>query len=240
MSVSSFLDLFYDSDLPFGFQVYASIVIVCFFLAFVQSGIRGDLLDLDANLAFYKSYHSDPVNIFIHACCIWPILWTSLYIFSFTFPICVLPSVVAQYLPSFIECDACLIIAFIYALFYVFMDKKGKGIVGWMAGLLVLVCGVTAQAAYEGQFAPKGTFMKYALIWHVCAWVAQFWGHGVHERRAPALFTNLAQALLMAPLFVFLEASFLVGVYPELKAKVEAITAKNIAGFKKGKNEKAN
>ena len=46
---------------------------------------------------------------------------------------------------------------------------------------------------------------KSTLMWiHGIAWILQFWGHGVHERRAPALLTNLSQALLMAPLFVVL------------------------------------
>jgi len=34
--------------------------------------------------------------------------------------------------------------------------------------------------------------MKYATAVHVFAWVMQFIGHGVFEKRAPALLDNLA------------------------------------------------
>jgi Protein of unknown function (DUF962) len=40
---------------------------------------------------------------------------------------------------------------------------------------------------------------------HAAGWMAQFWGHAVHEGRAPALRDNLFQALLAAPLFVLLK-----------------------------------
>lgn len=32
---------------------------------------------------------------------------------------------------------------------------------------------------------------KYALALHVVCWIAQFYGHGVHEKRSPALLDNL-------------------------------------------------
>jgi uncharacterized membrane protein YGL010W len=35
-----------------------------------------------------------------------------------------------------------------------------------------------------------GAANKVALI-HVGSWIAQFYGHGVHEKRAPALLDNL-------------------------------------------------
>lgn len=39
----------------------------------------------------------------------------------------------------------------------------------------------------------------------VACWVAQFLGHGVFEKRAPAVLDNLVQAIFMAPLFVIME-----------------------------------
>lgn len=47
----------------------------------------------------------------------------------------------------------------------------------------------------------------------------------MHERRAPALLENLAQALLMAPLFVVLEVIFLLGGCAELEEEVSADAA---------------
>ena len=51
----------------------------------------------------------------------------------------------------------------------------------------------------------------------------------VHERRAPALFSNLSQALLMAPLFVLLELLFVLGWNKTLHDKVEISAKARIA-----------
>ena len=81
-----------------------------------------------------------------------------------------------------------------YALFYLYLDP---GAVGASAAALVwaLYAGQAAAAAAYGAGA-----WKPALALHVLSWVAQFYGHGVHEGRAPALLDNLAQALFMAPM----------------------------------------
>ena len=43
-----------------------------------QSANRDELWDLTGQLAFYKSYHSDPVNVAIHAIFVPIILWTAI------------------------------------------------------------------------------------------------------------------------------------------------------------------
>ena len=40
-------------------------------------------------------------------------------------------------------------------------------------------------------FASRPGSLPIAELIHVSCWVAQFYGHGVHERRAPALLDNL-------------------------------------------------
>jgi 2-hydroxy fatty acid dioxygenase len=35
-----------------------------------------DYLDLEKQLGFYMSYHTNPVNQALHVACIWPIVWT--------------------------------------------------------------------------------------------------------------------------------------------------------------------
>merc|ERR1711939_566106 len=64
-------------------------------------------------------------------------------------------------------------------------------------------------AAHEDLFAVKingAIFRLYdlALFFHIVGWVAQFIGHGVFEKRAPALMTNLFFAGL-APFFTSFE-----------------------------------
>jgi 2-hydroxy fatty acid dioxygenase len=55
----------------------------------------------------------------------------------------------------------------------------------------------------------------------VLSWIAQFLGHGLAEKRAPALMDNLFQSLYLAPLFVWLEILFAFGYRPELKKGIQ-------------------
>ncbi|KAG9154765.1 hypothetical protein Leryth_014251 [Lithospermum erythrorhizon] len=70
---------------------------------------------------------------------------------------------------------------------------------------------------------------QVALVGQLVCWSGQLIGHGVFEKRVPALFHNLIQAFLMAPFFVLLEAlhSFFgyepyPGFHARVKAKVDA------------------
>ncbi|PPR98832.1 hypothetical protein GOBAR_AA21835 [Gossypium barbadense] len=46
---------------------------------------------------------------------------------------------------------------------------------------------------------------RVVLVSQLLCWTGQFLGHGMFEKRAPALLDNLVQAFLMAPFFVLLE-----------------------------------
>lgn len=72
---------------------------------------------------------------------------------------------------------------------------------------------------------------------HVVTWLLQFIGHGAFERRAPALLDNLVQALLLAPLFVWMEILFFFGYRPELKARYDESVEKAIATFRAQKTQ---
>ena len=71
------------------------------------------------------------------------------------------------------------------------------------------------------------------------AWIAQFIGHAVFEKRAPALFTNLKFGLL-APFFVTFEVmNYMIG-YHEGKAMqgLRDLIAEDIREYKKSLKEK--
>lgn len=98
--------------------------------------------------------------------------------------------------------------------------------------------------------------VKLALAVNVTSWIAQFYGHGVHERRAPALLDNLLggrlssyhyglirdhssptdtilrAALVLAPFFVHLELLFEIGYYPTLYKQVTNGVGKEILKFR--------
>lgn len=70
------------------------------------------------------------------------------------------------------------------------------------------------------------------------AWALQFVGHGKFEGRAPALLDNLLQALLLAPLFVWLEILFFFGYRRELQARVEKQVEQKLAEYRANKASK--
>ena len=72
-----------------------------------------------------------------------------------------------------------------------------------------------------------------AIALHITSWIAQFYGHGVHEGRSPALLDNLFQAIFMAPLFVFMETLMGFGLLKDFKEAVDPIVHKAISDFKR-------
>lgn len=77
----------------------------------------------------------------------------------------------------------------------------------------------------------------YAGGIHAVSWIAQFIGHGVFEKRAPALLDNLVQALMLAPLFVWMEILFFFGYRSELKQRFEKNVELEILKFRKEKEQ---
>jgi len=174
-----------------------------------------ELFDLEKHYAFYGAYHSNPVNNFVHMIFVWPIFFTYLMLLHFT--------------PAFFEFpigfrlglvpNLGLLVASIYALFYVFMDKKA----GPLAAILFLACWVSASLVAK--------HLEFALAWKVVlaaqlfCWTGLVIGHGVFEKRAPALPENLTQTILMEPFYVLLEVLQLVfgyEPYPGFDATVKA------------------
>lgn len=76
-----------------------------------------------------------------------------------------------------------------------------------------------------------------ALGLFTASWIAQFVGHGVFEKRAPALLDNLVQALFLAPFFVWMEILFSLGYRPELQARVEKAVDREVKKFWKEKEQ---
>ncbi|KAL6899295.1 hypothetical protein ACP4OV_005953 [Aristida adscensionis] len=141
------------------------------------------VLDLEGHYAFYGAYHSNPVNVSIHEVFVWPIFFTAVMLLHLTAPFA----------------HAAGIGAAVYGAYYFLLDRRA----GALAALLVFLCW-----AASGALAARLGFSvgwKVILVTQLVSWIMQFIGHGVFEKRAPALLDNLVQAFLMAPFFVLLE-----------------------------------
>lgn len=176
------------------------------------------LFDLDGHLAFYRSYHVNKVNVAIHLACIPVILLTAI---TFSTP---------KTFGSNPFVNIGSIVAWTYGTYYVLLDWK----CGVPAFALLTTYAYNVDKYYLGlSTADQAGFIKGAVAIHVLAWLAQFYGHGVHEKRAPALLDNLLQALVLAPYFVVFEVAFYLGLRLDLKKKMDDRAGKLIAEFRK-------
>ncbi|KAL1918608.1 uncharacterized protein VTP21DRAFT_2630 [Calcarisporiella thermophila] len=176
------------------------------------------LFDLEHQLTFYGQYHSNKVNVICHVICVPLIYWTALVWSTNTGPL------VDWKLPGGFTPDLAFFTTITYALYYIFLEP--------VAGLLYTPI-LLAMDLYANRFA--STYASPNLIAgaiHVFCWAAQIFTHQFAEGRSPALLDNLAQALFLAPLFVFLEVLFAFGYRPQLQKRLRDKVGKAITEFR--------
>ncbi|KAJ2103946.1 hypothetical protein GGI09_000391 [Coemansia sp. S100] len=172
------------------------------------------MFDLKTEFPKYGEYHANKVNVAIHMLFVPTILWCTLGLVTWLTPhaLFAYPAPIATLLASIpgpaplANATALVMLGFI--AFYVILEP--------LAGLLTvpIIYSFLVTSQQVVLEAPNG--IQIVLGVFVFAWIAQFIGHGVFEKRAPALLDNLVQALVMAPFFVFLEVLFACGYRPDL------------------------
>ncbi|KAI9746145.1 MAG: hypothetical protein M1818_000826 [Claussenomyces sp. TS43310] len=192
-------------------------------------------LDLERQLCFYGSYHHNKVNFLIHSICVPLILATSLMLATNSPVIIPLPSFLTV---PHLSLNLGTLAAIGYSGFYLLLEPVAGG---------VLIPAIFAATAYGDSLtsADATSTNKVLIPLTAACWIAQFIGHGAFEHRAPALFDNLVQALVLAPFFVWMEILFKFGYRPELRQRVDKAVEKELAKLKAkrlngaAKNEKA-
>ena len=108
----------------------------------------------------------------------------------------------------------------------------------WTLPLMVIAQHLAShKSEYEFEIAGEiRSLLFLTTCIHAFAWIAQFYGHGLHEGRVPALVDNLGFALL-APFFVtfeFLHYGFGYREGPEMK-EVRAAIANEIKAYRESR-----
>ncbi|CAG7904597.1 unnamed protein product [Brassica rapa] len=196
------------------------------------------LLDLEKHFAFYGAYHSNRVNIIIHTLFVWPNVFATLLFLYSTQPILdrsYLVFIEALTFDGVLRLDIGFILTAIYAVFYICLDNKS----GVLAALLCFSCwiGSSFLAARLGH----SLTLKVGVASQLLCWTGQFLGHGLFEKRAPALLDNLVQAFLMGPYFVLLEvlqSGFGYEPYPGFKSRVDCKIENDIKEWNEEKLKK--
>ncbi|KAF2792694.1 DUF962-domain-containing protein [Melanomma pulvis-pyrius CBS 109.77] len=192
--------------------------------------------DLKKQLVFYGAYHREPTNIAIHITCV-PVLLATAFIFGTNTPSLPLP------LPRLLSrlhlpLNLSTLAGTTYATLYLLLSPNLAGLT--IAPLVLALSSLSnrlhARAASSLPPAVRKLNAVAAAV-HVASWIAQFVGHGKFEGRKPALLDNLVQALFLAPLFVWYEVLFKLGLYKRLRAEVEAGIEAEVSKMKAGGKE---
>ncbi|TFK27004.1 DUF962-domain-containing protein [Coprinopsis marcescibilis] len=190
----------------------------------------GSLFDVDKQLTFYGAYHSNKVNVLIHIICVPLILWTA---FALTAPLPTLrffPDIhyeLHKYLVFDLNWPA--IVAALYIGYYLILEPVAA--ILYVPQMVLSVLTATA-------FSYRDDHVLLSGLLHAVSWIAQFYGHGIHEKRAPALLDNLIGALVLAPFFVHLELLFGLGYRPEMHKRVNNEIGKEITRIRKAEGDK--
>ncbi|KAH8106281.1 hypothetical protein BXZ70DRAFT_918993 [Cristinia sonorae] len=159
------------------------------------------LFNVRKQLTFYGAYHSNPINVFIHVICVPIIQWSAWSMVSNVSTRGLLPTVhydINRYLVF--DLNFSTVHALISIIFYLLLEPTAAFLYAPQGAFMLLSATAVAQNFPE--------LFKYVLGAHIVSWILQFIGHGAAEKRAPALFDNLLQALFLAPFFVHLEILF--------------------------------
>lgn len=195
---------------------------------------------LEKSVIFYKSFHNNHINQWIHLICIPLIAFTGFIFFAYTPYISMkyktLSSILTMLLPSGSKAyhssifDMKLtygnVVITIYVIYYILLEFLG------LAGILAAALFIVGSNYAKTLVLYDANVWKPALIVHLLAWITQFYGHAVHEKRSPALLDNLVQAFLSAPFFVLLESMFALGYRKDLQERVDRQVSKNLKEFK--------
>lgn len=140
------------------------------------------IFDFNSNYEFYKSYHGNSINQWIHILCIPAIVWSTIVLLS-------------DY--NFHRYNVSTVLLLFYSGYYTILNPT----LAIVAVPLLFIC-------FFNALTFKWNYPDYkwrALTVFIIAWIFQFIGHGVFEGNAPALTDSILQAFLMAPLFVVKE-----------------------------------
>jgi uncharacterized membrane protein YGL010W len=163
--------------------------------------------NLKKSFVFYGAYHREWRNKLIHIICV-PMIYTTSLQFA---------SGIQLGSTGVSLTDAT---AVLYALSFMKMEL-GAGILYAPIVFLMHRLATTTLQPYTSA----------CIAVHVACWLLQFIGHGLFERRAPALLDNPLQAIHAAVFFVWLEVLFALGYKPKLEKELMALVDAEVASF---------
>jgi len=197
-------------------------------------GLTFDLVD---QLGFYGAYHTNHWNKLIHVVFVPGIAWSALVwlaasgpLFGLDMTSAGLPELLSP-LSRALSPNLGTLTACAYASYYCTLEPLAGSLWAVFWGVPMVATATAFQAGVENAWA-------WALGLHVLSWYMQIHpGHIVLEKRRPALMDSLAQSLVLAPFFVWLEILFACGYRPSLKHAMQVKVKARIAAMSDNKDK---
>jgi len=170
--------------------------------------------------ASYSSFHRNIVNVIIHVLMV-PLIVFSGILIGLAFPWeneTVRHIIPSQYAVPHVITTVLLIILWVFS----YLLEPVAGLI-----LNAEIVGMYYLSLYILKEYGAANALWIGIVVHITSWVAQFIGHGIFEKRRPALLSNVTQTMV-APTFVILEVLFLLGYRPQLKKDVQRAQAKHL------------
>ena len=162
----------------------------------------------------YGCYHSDLLNVLVHIICVPPITFTL--------------GKILEYYSTKLPVNPFYLIFLIWGPIYLYVDP----ILGTLTTIQYLLTDYLTIGMDFGFMGYSSIQVMVAL--HILSWLAQFFAHGVFEKRKPALMDNLL-LMFSAPVFVNIEIFYFLFGYrnDEIKETKKYIDF-NIKEFRAG------
>lgn len=154
-------------------------------------------------MGMYTAYHRDRVNRVIHFVMVPAIVWTLMVALDLV----ILTEGISLAFP----------IVGALLIWYLMMDFA-LGVATTVVYTVLLVTAITLNETLNDA----STSLLIAGGVFVASWVFQFLGHGLFEKRRPALMDNLLQVFI-APMFIVAETAFGFGFKKDLQERVEDV-----------------
>ena len=156
-------------------------------------------------MAFYSAYHQEKRNVWVHMIGV-PMISFTLFLVLSRFSL----FEVSGYSVTASAIFVVTVLAYYFTLDIIFALTA-----------TILFGGLYVTAEYlTATMSPSMAWSLFGLG-QIVGWGSQFYGHFIFEKSRPALFDNLFQALVSAPLFVVADDYFELGFRKELKVAVQ-------------------
>jgi len=189
-----------------------------------------DVFSIDKQLTFYGAYHTNRVNVLIHILCVPLIVWSFQAFLAPFRPPPFVPAyrhVINDYM--MFETNYATLMGTVYIAYYLFLEPIAALL--YAPQMIIIILTATA-------FGQNPSHTPAIIAIHVLCWIAQFVGHGLAEKRAPALLDNLLGAVVLAPFFVHLEILFGLGYRPAMHKRINNAIGKEITRIRKEEGDR--